>query len=80
MGTHIPAQNEHENIVNMPPTGRFEHGRAPRLVSSSRKGRGGAMRANGVEFVAQGWFNGGYSHQVNGLGAKEWARSSCCGK
>ena len=36
--------------------------------------RGGAMRANGVEFVAQGWFNGGYSHQVNGLGAKEWAR------
>ena len=45
MGTHIPAQNEHTNIVNMPPTGRFEHGRAPRLVSSSRKGRDGAMRA-----------------------------------
>ena len=45
MGTHIPAQNEHANIENMPPRGPVRACRAPRLVSSSRKGRGGAMRA-----------------------------------
>jgi hypothetical protein len=27
---------------------------------------GGALRASGAEFLAQGWFNGGYNHQVNG--------------
>jgi hypothetical protein len=34
---------------------------------------GGALRASGAEFLAQGWFNGGYNHQVNGLGAKFYA-------
>lgn len=35
--------------------------------------RGGALRASGAEFLSQGWFNGGYNHQVDGLGAKFFA-------
>ena len=35
---------------------------------------GGGLRANGAQFLAQGWFNGGYSHTVDGLGAKAFAQ------
>ena len=31
--------------------------------------RGGALRASGAEFLAQGWFNGGYNHQVRSCGS-----------
>lgn len=36
--------------------------------------RGGALRAGGAEFLAQGWFNGGFNHHVDGLGARSYAR------